>query len=69
MKQKEEHLLVGDMAEQPKPIEEQANPSVAIPQETVKMANAVLATGPIIMLYPFIQKYFISGITVGAVKG
>jgi len=40
-----------------------------IPQETVKMANAVLATGPIIMLYPFIQKYFISGITVGAVKG
>ncbi len=40
-----------------------------IPQESVKMANAVLATGPIILLYPFIQKYFISGITVGAVKG
>ncbi len=40
-----------------------------IPQETVKMANAVMATGPIIFLYPFIQKYFISGITVGAVKG
>lgn len=40
-----------------------------IPTESVKMANAVLATGPIIFLYPFIQKYFISGITVGAVKG
>lgn len=40
-----------------------------IPTETVKMANAVLATGPIILLYPFVQKYFISGITVGAVKG
>jgi len=40
-----------------------------IPQETVKMANAVMATGPIVLLYPFIQKYFISGITVGAVKG
>lgn len=40
-----------------------------IPQESVKMANAVLATGPIIMLYPFVQRYFISGITVGAVKG
>lgn len=40
-----------------------------IPQESVKMANAVLATGPIIFLYPFVQKYFISGITVGAVKG
>lgn len=40
-----------------------------VPQESVKMANAVLATGPIILLYPFVQKYFISGITVGAVKG
>lgn len=40
-----------------------------IPQEGVKMANAVMATGPIIFLYPFVQKYFIGGITVGAVKG
>lgn len=40
-----------------------------IPTESVKMANAVLATGPIIFLYPFVQRYFISGITVGAVKG
>ena len=40
-----------------------------IPQESVKMANAVLATGPIVLLYPFVQKYFISGIMVGAVKG
>lgn len=40
-----------------------------IPQESVKMANAVLATGPIVLLYPFVQRYFISGITVGAVKG
>ena len=40
-----------------------------LPTETVKMANAMLATGPIILLYPFVQKYFISGLTVGAVKG
>lgn len=40
-----------------------------IPTESVKMANAILATGPIIFVYPFVQKYFISGITVGAVKG
>lgn len=39
------------------------------PEETLKMATAVVATGPIILVYPFVQKYFISGITVGAVKG
>lgn len=44
MKQKEEHLPVGDMAEQPKPIEEQANPSVATPQETVKTPVAELSS-------------------------
>lgn len=40
-----------------------------LPTQTLKMATAVLATGPIIFLYPFVQKYFITGITVGAVKG
>ena len=39
------------------------------PQETLKMATAVIATGPIILVYPFVQKYFIAGITVGSVKG
>ncbi|MCI5649247.1 MAG: carbohydrate ABC transporter permease [Fusicatenibacter sp.] len=39
------------------------------PTESIKMANAILATGPIIMVYPFVQKYFIGGITVGSVKG
>lgn len=41
----------------------------SLPLETLKMSTAVVATGPIIFLYPFVQKYFISGITVGAVKG
>jgi ABC-type glycerol-3-phosphate transport system permease component len=41
----------------------------ALPTTTLKMATAVLSTGPIILLYPFVQKYFISGITVGSVKG
>lgn len=40
-----------------------------IPSNSVKMATAVLATGPVVLVYPFVQKYFISGITVGAVKG
>jgi ABC-type glycerol-3-phosphate transport system permease component len=40
-----------------------------IPTETLKMATAVIATGPLILAYPFVQKYFVSGITIGAVKG
>jgi multiple sugar transport system permease protein/putative aldouronate transport system permease protein len=40
-----------------------------LPSNTLKMATACLATGPIILVYPFVQKYFISGITIGAVKG
>lgn len=40
-----------------------------LPSNTLKMATAVVATGPIIFLYPFVQRYFISGITIGAVKG
>ncbi len=40
-----------------------------LPTITLKMATAVLSTGPIILVYPFIQKYFIGGITIGAVKG
>lgn len=40
-----------------------------LPSNTLKMATAVVATGPIIFLYPFVQKYFISGITIGSVKG
>lgn len=44
-------------------------PTQDLPLETVKMATAVLATGPIVLAYPMVQKYFISGITVGSVKG
>lgn len=40
-----------------------------LPTESVKLAMAVVATGPVLLLYPFVQRYFVSGITVGAVKG
>ncbi|MGO4699274.1 carbohydrate ABC transporter permease [Paenibacillus sp. 2TAB26] len=40
-----------------------------MPSETFKMAMTMVTIGPIIVLYPFLQKYFIKGMTVGAVKG
>lgn len=39
-----------------------------LPAETVKMAITVITIGPIIFLYPFIQKYFVKGIMTGGVK-
>ena len=39
------------------------------PKEAFKMATSVVTMGPIILLYPFLQKYFVKGIVVGAVKG
>ncbi|MFA6506717.1 MAG: carbohydrate ABC transporter permease [Treponemataceae bacterium] len=39
------------------------------PGETLKMAMAVVATGPVLLVYPYVQKYFVRGITIGAVKG
>lgn len=40
-----------------------------MPQESVRMAIAFVVAVPIACIYPFFQKYFISGLTVGAVKG
>ena len=43
--------------------------TTSLPSEGLKMAMTVVATGPIMMAYPFIQKYFVQGMTIGAVKG
>ncbi|WP_040674845.1 carbohydrate ABC transporter permease [Paenibacillus terrigena] len=40
-----------------------------IPTESTKMAMALVVTGPIVFLYPFVQRYFVKGLTIGAVKG
>lgn len=42
---------------------------VNVPGENLKMAMTVVACGPILFAYPFIQKYFVQGLTIGAVKG
>ena len=40
-----------------------------IPSETVRMAMAVVVAGPALVIFPFFQKYFAKGLTVGSVKG
>ncbi|KAA1187805.1 carbohydrate ABC transporter permease [Paenibacillus sp. B2(2019)] len=40
-----------------------------VPGESTKMAMAIVVTGPILFLYPFVQRYFVKGLTIGAVKG
>ena len=41
----------------------------SIPAEGIKMATVVLGTVPILVVYPFIQKYFATGVMMGSVKG
>lgn len=40
-----------------------------MPQQTIQNASVVVATLPILVVYPFVQKYFIKGIMVGSLKG
>jgi len=41
----------------------------AIPSESTRMAMCILAIGPMLFIFPFFQKYFAKGLTVGSVKG
>lgn len=43
--------------------------SVSPPSETVKMAVIVVATVPILLVYPFLQKHFVKGVMLGSIKG
>lgn len=40
-----------------------------IPSETTRMVMAVVVAGPAVLVFPFFQKYFVKGLTVGSVKG
>ncbi|MDR1173920.1 MAG: carbohydrate ABC transporter permease [Treponema sp.] len=42
---------------------------VRLPNETARMAMSILGIGPIVLAYPFLQKYFVRGLTLGSVKG
>lgn len=43
--------------------------SFEMPSESVRMAMAVVVAGPALFVFPFFQKYFVKGLTVGSVKG
>ncbi|MBE1446878.1 carbohydrate ABC transporter permease [Paenibacillus sp. OAS669] len=44
-------------------------PNFIPPTLTVRLATTIVTIGPIVLLYPFLQKYFVKGLMVGAVKG
>ncbi|MCY9670725.1 carbohydrate ABC transporter permease [Paenibacillus alginolyticus] len=46
-----------------------ASYQVTAPTSAIQLATVCLTIGPIVLLYPFLQKYFVKGITIGAVKG
>ena len=46
-----------------------ASDTFQLPTQTLRMALTVVVTGPVILFFPAVQKYFVQGITIGAVKG
>ncbi|TBL70514.1 carbohydrate ABC transporter permease [Paenibacillus thalictri] len=45
------------------------NETIEFPSESARMAMAIIAAGPMLFIFPFFQRYFVQGLTVGAVKG
>ncbi|MFD2614887.1 carbohydrate ABC transporter permease [Paenibacillus gansuensis] len=46
-----------------------ADSGYTMPAESAKMATVILTIGPIVFLYPYLQRYFVKGLVVGSVKG
>ena len=47
----------------------EADLDLELPSAAVKSAVTIVTIGPIILLYPFLQRYFVKGVFVGSLKG
>lgn len=56
-------------AEMSQMLQDAGQKTTNVPTEGFKLAMTVFTMGPVVLFYPFVQKYFVSGVTVGAVKG
>ncbi|HZG86362.1 carbohydrate ABC transporter permease [Paenibacillus sp.] len=63
------YKLLGDIQEMRRVMEEAGLYIESFPVESMKMALTIVVTGPIIFLYPFVQRFFLKGLTIGSVKG
>ena len=61
-------LLANDTQAMMRQAAQQARTKTAVSPETIQMATLIVATVPIIAVYPFLQKYFVKGMMIGAVK-
>jgi putative aldouronate transport system permease protein len=61
-------LLANDTQAMMRQAAQQARTKTAVSPETIQMATLIVATVPIMLVYPFLQKYFVKGMMIGAVK-
>lgn len=62
-------LVLNQYVLQGSPLQQIQNPESAPPPHAIQMAVVVLATLPILVVYPFVQRYFTKGVLTGAIKG
>ncbi|MEK3916099.1 carbohydrate ABC transporter permease [Paenibacillus sp. FSL H7-0331] len=63
-----QHMLIDSSTSVGGELAQQIASEQTLPQETLKMAAVIVATVPIVMVYPFLQKHFAKGVMVGSVK-
>ena len=63
------HIIKGSQAVDVAALEGGASTVASSVSESIEPATIIFATLPILVVYPFVQRYFVAGVTIGAVKG